>query len=115
MNSAIGYLAYRFFYRATDFFHHWYADASKNLFHRLFLFLERLDRTIALGITFKYFFHPLYKDYSAVGRILGIVFRSGRILIGLLVYGIVVGAFLVLYAAWVLIPAVILVYVVKRF
>ena len=111
MNSALGYLLYRFFYRFWDFFHHWYADASRAIFHGYVLFLERLDRRIALRITVRYFFQPLYKDYSIPGRFFGFVFRSVRIAIGVLVYTVCIAIFALSYLVWLLIPIVIILYV----
>ncbi|RJQ29774.1 hypothetical protein C4571_00670 [Candidatus Parcubacteria bacterium] len=111
MNSALVYLVYRFFYRLGDFFHHWYADASRVILHRYVLLLEQLDRTFALRVTLKYFFQPLYKDYTVVGRILGIIFRSGRVLIGLAVYAVLTAILIVIYLVWLLVPLAILFYV----
>ncbi|MEK7546986.1 MAG: hypothetical protein AAB536_02295 [Patescibacteria group bacterium] len=111
MNFALVYLIQRFFYRIFDFFHHWYADASKVFFHRFVSFLESLDRTIALRVTLRYFFQPLYKDYTVIGRILGVVFRSGRIIIGLGVYAFTAIIFLIIYALWLAAPIVLIFYV----
>ncbi len=114
MDSAVGYLVSRFFYRFSDFFHHWYIDASRRFFHKQLSFLERLDRTLAIRITVKYFFQPLYKDYTIVGRILGVIFRSGRILIGLVTYTIVILLFLALYFVWVSVLPLILIYAIRH-
>ena len=80
------YLAYRFTYQIISFFRHWYVDGGR-AFIRVFLeSLERMDRSFAVAVTARHFFAPLYGDYSIVGRILGVVFRSFRILIGSIVY-----------------------------
>ena len=44
--------------------------------------LTAADQSFAVAITLRHFFEPLYKDYSIVGRVLGIVFRSARVVIG---------------------------------
>ena len=110
MDFALTYLVRRFFYRVIDFFHHWYADASKYLFHRFFLFLEGLDQTFALRITLKHFFQPLYKDYTGVGRILGIFFRSIRIILGTAVYALIAAVFFAFYLLWLAAPVAALFY-----
>ncbi len=114
MNFAFSYLLYRFFYRLFDFFHHWYIDGSWRFAHAFISFLERLDEIFAVKITLKYFFHPLYKDYTIVGRILGIIFRSLRILIGAAVYVLAGLVFLVIYFGWLAVPPVILWYAARN-
>lgn len=108
MSFSFIYLTHRFFYRLFDFFHHWYADASRFFLHRFISRLERLDQKFAVKITLRYFFQPLYGDYTIMGRILGVIFRSGRILIGIAVFGFVALVFLMLYALWLLIPVIVL-------
>ena len=115
MNFAVVYLIQRFFYRIFDFFHHWYEDAVRVFNHLVINFYERLDRVFALRITVKYFFEPLYKDYTIVGRILGVVFRSGRIFVGLIVYGFFGIVFMGFYLLWLALPPAILIYGVIGF
>lgn len=110
---ALGYLIHRFFYRILDFFHHWYVDGSRTIAHHFISTLEEIDKSFALVITLRYFFQPLYKDYSVIGRILGVIFRTGRIVIGVLVYVVVTAFFLVFYLAWIALPAAVLFYIFK--
>jgi hypothetical protein len=98
------YLGGRFFFRIADFFRHWYADGTRYLFHGFISFLASLDRVFAVRITWHYFTRPLYGDYSAVGRVLGVVFRSFRILIALAVYAALAGIFLLFYLLWLVAP-----------
>lgn len=102
MSFAPVYLAYRFFYHIIRFFHHWYRDGSRAMFHYFLRTLGKLEGTFALSLTARYFFHPLYQDFSVVGRIVGIFFRSGRILIGLFVYALLAAFFVLVYLAWIL-------------
>lgn len=104
MNFALVYVIHRALYRILDFFHHWYVDGSRFLAHKFISALEEADKSLAIRLTFKYFFQPLYKDYTIVGRILGVVFRSGRIFIGGVFYLFLGLIFLLIYAAWLLIP-----------
>lgn len=114
MRFALGYLINRFFFRLTDFLRHWYVDASRRLGHGFIAFLEHLDRTFAVKITLKHFFQPLYKDYTLVGRGLGVIFRSGRILIGAVVYLFWTAIFAAVYLVWVLILPVLIFYVLNN-
>ena len=82
MDFSIVYLAHRLLYRFLDFFHHWYVDGSRAFGRRFMTTLTTADRSLAVAITLRHFWEPLYKDYSIIGRILGIVFRSVRVVIG---------------------------------
>lgn len=115
MDFAPVYLIQRFFYRFVDFFHHWYVDGSRVIGHRFMTALTEADRSLALKITLRYFFRPLYGDYTVIGRILGIIFRTGRIIIGAVVYVVIAFLFLLLYLAWLAVPAVIIIYAAKGF
>jgi hypothetical protein len=115
MDFAPVYLIQRFFYRIVDFFHHWYIDGSRYLGHRFLLVLQGLDQTFAIKITLLHFFEPLYRDYSVIGRILGVIFRTGRILIALVIYFVFTLIFLALYFLWVILPIAFIVYAARTF
>ncbi len=76
--------------------------------------LTRADQSFAVAITLRHFFEPLYKDYSVIGRILGIVFRSVRVAIGGVCYLVIALVFAAVYLIWIAIPAVILFYAAKH-
>lgn len=111
MDFAPIYLVQRLCYRIGDFFHHWYVDGSRAIANQFMLTIEAADQSFAIKITLRHFFEPLYKDYSVIGRILGVIFRTGRIILGGVVYLLIVSSFLVVYLAWVAIPAGLLWYV----
>ena len=72
------------------------------------------DQSFAVAITLRHFFEPLYKDYSVIGRILGIVFRAARVAIGGIFYILIALLFAIIYLVWLAIPAVILFYAAKH-
>ncbi len=114
MDFAPIYLIDRFVYRIVDFFHHWYVDGSRAIAHRFVNALAAADTAFAVEITLRHFFEPLYRDYSPVGRVVGVIFRSGRIAIGVAAYAVLAAIFLALYVAWLAIPALILFYGFKN-
>jgi len=114
MDFSIVYLAWRLLYRFLDFFHHWYIDGSRAFGRRFMAALTAADRSLAVAITLRHFFEPLYGDYSIVGRILGIVFRSVRVAIGCVCYFFLALAFALVYVIWIAIPAIIIFYVAKN-
>jgi hypothetical protein len=99
---ALGYLVHRFFYRIFDFFRHWYVGGSRIIAHAFISTLEDIDRSFAVKITLQHFFEPLYKDYSVIGRILGVIFRSFRVAIGIVIYAVIAVCFAVAYVIWIL-------------
>lgn len=114
MDFSVVYLARRLLYRFLDFFHHWYVDGSRAIGRRFMATLTAADRSFAVAITLRHFFEPLYKDYSVIGRILGIVFRSVRVAIGAVCYLILAVVFAAVYVIWIAIPAVIIFYALKH-
>ncbi len=113
MHFAFIFILHRAVFRVTDFFRHWYIDASRALFHSFLSALEAADSRIAFRVTLLHFFEPLYQDYSVVGRALGIVFRSARALIGAACYVIITAAYALIFAAWYAVPAALLFYAIK--
>jgi|GEM_PF-199350 len=99
------YLIQRFFYRIYEFMRHWYIGGFLKVVHRTLSFLEILDRRLALKITLRYLFRPLYQDYTVLGYILGFIFRSARVAIAGFVYLIVILIALAVYLAWAAFPA----------
>ncbi len=108
------YVLHRLFYRIIQFFHHWYVDGSRLFAHAFIGMLESVDQTIAFRVTALHFFEPLYKDYSIIGRILGVIFRSGRLALGAVVYLFLIGCSALIYVAWAAIPIAAIFYAVFR-
>lgn len=108
MSFSLLYIIHRFFFRLSDFFHHWYIDASRYLVHGHVTLLEHLDRFFAVRVTWKYLFEPLWKDYTAIGRVMGFLFRSGRIATGVGAYLALTILFIVSYLVWLAFPFAVL-------
>lgn len=115
MDFAGTYLIQRFFYRILDFFHHWYIDGSYAIGRIFMATIAGADRSLALRVTIHHFFEPLYKDYTVIGRILGVVFRSCRVMIGLLAYVVLTIIFVGIYLIWIAIPVFIFYYSAKTY
>ena len=104
MSFSLFYLVQKFFYRIFEFIRHWYIDGFLWFAHHTLNFLEGLDRFFALKVTLRYWFKPLYQDYSFLGYFLGFVFRTGRLLAGGIIYLIIVLIAAALYLAWAFLP-----------
>ncbi|MBZ1348773.1 MAG: hypothetical protein KY053_00860 [Candidatus Liptonbacteria bacterium] len=104
MKSAIFYLGNQIFLILFDFLKNWYFS-SFSIWSRLVIsILEKLDHYLALKITLKYFFAPLYQSFDLAGYLLGIFFRGFRVLTALILYAAIILIFVVGYLIWLLIP-----------
>lgn len=102
------YIINRIFYRFVDFWQHWYIGSFKIAGHILFSLLEKIDRRIALKITLKNFFQPLYQDRSIIGYLLGFIFRTIRLFFGGIIYLFIIILVLSIYLFWLVIPLLII-------
>ncbi|MCS6789208.1 MAG: hypothetical protein NZ484_01405 [Patescibacteria group bacterium] len=109
MNFSLIYLINRFLFRLYKFLYNWYIKGVRWIFHYYISILESLDYYFAVKTNIIHFFEPLYKDYSIMGRLLGIFFRSFRIVVGSLVYLFISLLFLVFLLIWILVPIIILI------
>ncbi len=105
---AITYLGWRFLYRLGEFLRHWYIKSIRMYVDFILDVLGKLDRYFAWKITLRFLFHPLYGDYSFVGRILGFFFRVFRLAIAGILYLFIIILALILYCIWIAIPPLII-------
>ncbi|MEX0689863.1 MAG: hypothetical protein WD095_00290 [Candidatus Paceibacterota bacterium] len=108
MVNTFTYTIQRVIFRATDFLKDWYIKGTKNYWHWVISKIERIDYVLALRITLKNIFTPLYKDYSVIGHIIGFFLRLSRIIIASIVYGVFLGIALALYLFWLALPILII-------
>lgn len=104
MDLSLIYIVNGAAFRLLAFLRHWYIKSFTAISGSAVNTLERLDQTWALRITVRYFLHPLYGDYTIVGRILGIIFRTGRIIIAGFIYIFVILFYAAVYLVWIMIP-----------
>ncbi len=100
MASSLVYIFSRALYRISTFFRNWYVGGARFIAHRTLGALESLDRTLALRVTLSHFFEPLYQDYSVIGRTMGILFRSFRVLVSVVIYAVIICVAVVAYVLW---------------
>jgi hypothetical protein len=98
------YLVLYFVSRPVIFLRRWYLDASLRFWATVLENFTKLDRIFAIKIMIQTIGLPLYGDYSIVGRILGPIFRTGRIMIALPIYILYFSFFAFLWVLWVSLP-----------
>jgi len=85
----------------------WYVEGTR-VFARIFIRLVvYLDQTTAFTLMFRYFFVPLFGDYTLLGRFLALPFRIGRIFFGAFVLLIVPIVVSLLFLFWLAFPPLI--------
>lgn len=102
--TAVAYLMWRFLYRIGEFLRHWYIKSIRMYSDFVLDVLSKLDRRFAWKVTLRFLFHPLYGDYSFIGRILGFFFRIFRLVVAGVIYTLVCLIALVLYFIWIALP-----------
>lgn len=87
---------------------HWYFDSLLFLYGRLLGILRKLERKFAIKINIHFIFQPLYQERSIMGYVLGFLFRSLRITVGVLLYFLIIILFAMIYFMWFFIPIFVL-------
>ena len=101
----IFYLLKQAVLRVLRFLRHWYIGGFLYFWRKLLEILEGLDRAFAVRITMRHWLQPLYQDRTAVGYILGFIFRTSRIFFGSFVYALIFLIGVGIYLAWAFAPA----------
>ena len=86
------------------FFYLWYITESKNFWRKELAFLRQVERDIGVRINMKLWLQPIYGDYSYEGQVIGPIFRTFRIFIGLGIEAVSVIAIVGFYLIWLIIP-----------
>ena len=104
MFNVASYLGKRFLHRILEFLEHWYWGSFRVAGGKFMDLLADWDRFFALKITVRHWLQPLYQDRTFIGYILGPIFRTGRIIMALIVYLVTAALAGLLYLLWLLIP-----------
>lgn len=96
----MAYLFSRPVYRTALFFRRWYVEASRSYWVWIAELFRRIDRRLALKINIRFWFQPLYGDYTALGKLIGPVFRTGRITGALAFYGLFFSFSFLFWLCW---------------
>lgn len=100
MDIFLIYLFDRFIYRIALFLRHWYVDSFIYYSRLVIARLERMDRVIALKVTWRNLLQPLYQERNIFGYVLGFFFRSIRLVGGGIIYAVIISVASLLFLAW---------------
>ena len=104
MDIFLVYLFDRFIYRISHFIRHWYVDSFMSYGRFVIARLEDMDRNIALKVTWRNLFQPMYQERNITGYVLGFIFRSIRLVFGSALYLLVIAIFGGFFLVWACIP-----------
>lgn len=107
---ALSYLVQLALARLAGFCAHWYGDGTRAFLRRYRSGSASLEDLVASRAQLHLLFRPLYGDYSVVGRIIGPIFRLGRLAIGGAAHAALAVVFLLAWLAWSLLPPSIVAY-----
>ena len=88
----------------VNFLYVWYVKSSRDFWHKEIDFVEGIENDMGVFINLKLLLQPIYGDYSYMGRVIGPIFRLGRVIVGfsiMLISSIVVT---VIYVIWIILP-----------
>ncbi len=105
MRDVTIYLVKTLYFRVVMFFRRWYVNGFFTALNMLRRVLRSLERKMALRANLHFLFKPLYQEYNIVGYVMGFLYRSVKLVVGAVVYGIIIVCAAVLFVAWACIPA----------
>lgn len=108
MDIFLIYLFDRFIYRISHFIRHWYVESFMAYSRFVIARLEDIDQSVALKVTWRNLFQPMYQERNITGYVLGFIFRSIRLTVGSIIYAIIIATAAALFLVWAGIPFYIL-------
>lgn len=107
---ALSYLVQLALSRVSGFFVHWYGDGARAFKRSYRTASGSLESVVASRAMLHLMFRPLYGDYSVVGRIIGPIFRLGRLILGGVAHAAIAALFFVVWLIWASIPLLLITY-----
>ncbi len=86
------------------FFIFWYYQGLLWFWRKAIEIISNFEATFAVRLMFKHITEPIFQDYTRAGRLLGILIRLLRIVVGLLFYLAIIIIFSIMAIIWVLLP-----------
>ena len=97
-------LPIKFIKGIKQFFWFWYVQSSRDFWRKEISFVRQVERDIGVMINLKLIFQPIFGDYSYRGRVLGPIFRLGRVLVGAVIMAVSIFIVVLIYLIWVILP-----------
>lgn len=99
-------LMHRFLRGFRDFLYFWYIKSSRDFWRSEISFIKGVERDIGVMINLKLVTQPIFGDYSYIGRVIGPIFRLGRVIFGLIAISFSAALVTAIYLFWIFLPPV---------
>ncbi|HEQ65398.1 MAG TPA: hypothetical protein ENN64_01030 [bacterium] len=93
-------------YTVTDFLYWWYFKAPIRTLRSLQRILLIVDDNFSISLLMKTFFIPWKRDYSTLGRVMGIIVRLLYLPIAIIIYFLVIILYLLYLVIWLALPII---------
>ena len=107
-------LLYRFLKGLRNFLYFWYIKSSGDFWRSEISFIKGIERDIGIIINLKLITQPIFGDYTYIGRIIGPIFRLGRVIFGVIMVSFSLCLVAALYFFWILLPPVAAIMIFKN-
>ncbi|MDO8471997.1 MAG: hypothetical protein Q7S64_02545 [bacterium] len=95
-------------WRAADNIRHFWVwliyDGTIAIYHSWQAIAGSFESQLAVVITAKNITKPLYQDYTREGRLIGLIIRLGRILVGIVIQLLIAIIYLTFAIVWLALP-----------
>lgn len=88
----------------VNFLYVWYVKSSRDFWRKEIDFIKGVENDIGVFINLKLLFQPIFGDYSYMGRVIGPIFRLGRVFFGFLIMLISLVTVIAIYLIWIILP-----------
>jgi hypothetical protein len=88
----------------VNFFYFWYVQSSRNFWNREIAFIKQIERDMGVMVNLRLITQPIFGDYTYMGRVIGPIFRLGRVLIGFLIVLVSIVIITFVYLIWIILP-----------
>ena len=92
----------------TSFFRRWYVGGFSFIYGHTLKFIHALEHKFAVRANMYFWLRPMYQDRTIVGYVFGFLFRTIKIIIGIILYGFFIICGVFIYIAWVLVPVILI-------
>jgi hypothetical protein len=99
-------LPFRFSQGIYNFLNFWYIKSSKDFWKREMLFIKGVENDVGILINLKLITQPIFGDYTYMGKIIGPIFRLGRVIFGSVLIFLSFVSIVVSYILWLIFPIV---------
>lgn len=86
------------------FFVFWFIKGPFWFWQRCLITLENFEGIFAVRLMLKHIAEPIFQDYSRAGRMIGVLIRLLRIVVGIIFYLAIILIFIFLAIIWLILP-----------